>query len=361
MRDLDGPGGGAGRVETVRGREVVVVDRAEIAVRPVGKDGRDHGPGMDTGGPCRDQRDRPGAPAATDETPAREASTGVRGLGRADPVHLVEGLVRHIARMDAAAEAAHQAGPRGLAEDGGAGGVHTDQAQPRPVPAQRPHHPGTVTARADTAHQYVQVVELGGEFGGERRVPGDVVRVVVLVGPVRVRQHREQLPQPGQPRRLPAAHGRRTVDEFEADPVRAQQLPHGRLQFAVADQHDGMAEGLPGEGETDPERPRGGLHHRCAWPQFTPLPGAEQHGHGGPRLHATGAEPFELGPETGLGARQIGGHPGQRCAAEECEEIGVGGEGRQRGRRHSAASVRPSRSPDRWPDRCPCRYPSRYP
>ena len=46
---------------------------------------------------------------------------------------------------------------------------------------------------------------------------------------------------------------------------------------------------------------------------------------GGARLHAARAEPFELGPEAGVRAGQIGGDAGERGAAEQAEELPVAG------------------------------------
>ena len=86
-----------------------------------------------------------------------------------------------------------------------------------------------------------------------------------------------------------------------------------------------MAERLAREGQTDAERAGGGFHHGGAGPEFAALPGAQQHGDGGPRLHAARAEPFELGPEAGVRAGQIGGDPGERGAAEQAEELPVAG------------------------------------
>ncbi|GAA4943361.1 hypothetical protein GCM10023238_06580 [Streptomyces heliomycini] len=65
--------------------------------------------------------------------------------------------------MDAAAQAAHQPGPGGLAEVVWSRcGVDTDQPQRGPVPAQRPDDTGAVPAGTHTAHQDVQVVYLSG-------------------------------------------------------------------------------------------------------------------------------------------------------------------------------------------------------
>ncbi len=97
------------------------------------------------------------------------------------------------------------------------------------------------------------MVELDGDFGRQGGVAGGVVGVVVLVGPVGAGQFGQQFSQPGEARGLPAAPLRRTVGDLQPHPVGAQQLAHGRLQFPVADQHDGMAEGLSGEGESDAE------------------------------------------------------------------------------------------------------------
>lgn len=99
--------------------------------------------------------------------PRARQPAGVGRLGRADPVDLVEGVVGDVARMDAAAEPSHQAGRGGLSEDGGPGGVDGDEAQGGPVPAQWSGDPGAVSPGADAADEDVEVVELGGQFGGE--------------------------------------------------------------------------------------------------------------------------------------------------------------------------------------------------
>ncbi len=168
------------------------------------------------------------------------------------------------------------------------------------------------------------MVELGGEFGGQGGVSGGVVGVVVLVGPVGAGEFGEQLAQPGQTGGLPAALDGRTVHEFQADAVGAQQLPHRRLEFAVADQHDRVSEGLAREGEADTEGAGGRLHHRGAWAQFTALAGAQQHRHGRPRLHPAGREPFQFGPEPRVCAGQVGGDVHDGCPAEQGEQLGAG-------------------------------------
>ncbi len=250
-------------------------------------------------------------------------------------MHLVESVVGDVARMDAAAEATHQPGCGGLAEDGGAGGVDADEPEVGPVAAQGADQARAVASGADAAHQDVQVVQLGAEFGGEGGISGGVVRVVVLVRPVGAGEFGEQFAQPGEPCGLPAALRGGAVGEFQADAVGAQQLPHGRLQFAVADQHDGMPERLPGEGEPDAEGAGGGLHHRCAGRQFAAVPGAEQHRHGGPCLHAARGEPFQLGPEPGVRAGQPGGDPDDGRTADQVEQLpsrggSYGGRGHRR-------------------------------
>lgn len=105
----------------------------------------------------------------------------------------------------------------------------------------------------------------------------------------------------------------------------AQQLPHGRFEFGVADQDDRVAEGLAREGEAEAERAGGRFDHRGAGSQFAAAAGAAQHGDGGPGLHAAGAEAFELRPEAGVGVREFGTDPGDRGAADERQQVGVGG------------------------------------
>ncbi len=257
------------------------------------------------------------ATPSADTSPHRAQHTH----GSADPVHLVERVVTDVARVDAAAQPAHQPRPGGLPEDGGAGGVHADQPQPGPVPAQRTDDARTVPARADAAHQDVQMVQLHGEFGGERGVTGAVARVVVLVGPVRAGQLGQQFPEPGQPRGLPAAPRGGTVHDLEPDPVGPQQPPHGRFQFAVAHQDDRMAEGLPREGESQAQRAGRRLHHRGAGPQQTPLTGVQQHRHGGPCLHPAGRETFELRPEPGVRIRQPGRDPHDGRTSQQGQQL----------------------------------------
>lgn len=324
VRDFHGPDCRGGGVEGVGRGEVVVVDGAEVTVRAVGEHGGHDRAGVNEGGPGGDAGGGARAPAAADEAAAGQPTAAVHGLGRADPVDLVEGVVGDVARVDAAAQAAHQPRPGGLAEDGGAGRVDADQPQRGPTAPQWTDDARAVAAGAHAAHQHVQVVEPVDEFGGQRGVTGAVVRVVVLVRPVRVGQHGEQFPQPAQPRRLPAAPGRRAVHDLQPHSVGAQQLPHGRLQFTVADQYDGMAEGLAREGEPDAEGAGGGLHHRRAGPQFAALTGAKEHRHRGPCLHAARRESLQLGPETGLWAGQVGSDTDQGRATEQGEQLRAG-------------------------------------
>lgn len=175
------------------------------------------------------------------------------------------------------------------------------------------------------------MVEAAGDLGGERGVTGGVVGVVVLVGPVGTGQSGEQFPEPGQPGRLPAALGGGPVDEFQPGSVCVQEPAHRRFEFAVADQHDRVAECLAREGESDAEGAGGGLHHRCAGAQFAAPLGSLQHRHGGARLHAAHGEAFELGPEAGVRAGQVGGDAGERGAADEPEELAVAGGAQQCG------------------------------
>ncbi len=140
-----------------------------------------------------------------------------------------------------------------------------------------------------------------------------------------MREYGTQFAQAGEPGGLPAAFRGGPVDDLQPGAVGPQQPAHGRFQFAVADQDHVVAERLPGEGQADAEGAGGGLHDRRAGPQFAPLTGAEQHGHGGACLHAARAEPFQLGPEAGVRAGQVAGDPGQRRTTDEGEEFPVGG------------------------------------
>ncbi len=253
-------------------------------------------------------------------------------------MHLVEERVGDVTRVDTAAQTAHQARAGRLSEDGGADRVDADHPQLRPPPPQRFDQPGTVAAGADAAHQDVQVVEIPDEFPGHREVTGGIVRVVVLVRPVRLRHPGEHFTQPGQPGRLPAALCGRAVHQLQLRTVGAEQLPHGRFEFRVADQDHRVPEGLPREGQADAERAGGGLHHRGAGAQFAARMGAAQHRHGRACLHAARTEAFELRPEARMRVRERGADPGQWGAAEQRQQVGVGGlyGGQQGGRGHRA-------------------------
>lgn len=102
-----------------------------------------------------------------------------------------------------------------------------------------------------------------------------------------------------------------------------------------------MAERLAREGQADAEGAGGGFHHGGAEPEFAALLGAEQHGDGGARLHAARAEPFELGPEAGVRAGQIGGDAGERGAAEQTEELPVAGGVHDGGGHRAAPRISP--------------------
>ncbi len=264
-------------------------------------------------------------------------------------MHLVEEPVGDVARVDTAAEPPHQAWAGRLPEDGGADRVDADHPQLRPAPAQRFDQPGAVAPGADTAHQDVEVVEVTDEFPGHRVVTGRIVRVVVLIRPVRVRPSDQHLAQSGQPGRLPAALGRRVLHQFQPGTVGAEQLPHGRFEFRVADQDHRVPEGLSREGQADAERAGGGLHHRGAGAQFAARVGAAEHRHGRTRLHAARTEAFEFRPEAGMRVRERDADPGQRGAAEQRQQVrvglrrgGVGGlwRGQQGWGRHRAPSWR---------------------
>ena len=170
---------------------------------------------------------------------AGQPATGLHGLDRTDPVHLVEGRVVHVARMDAAAQAAHQPGPGRLAEDRRADRVHADQSHPRPVPAQRAGQARAVPAGAHAAHQYVDRVDLGGDLVGEPGVAAGVVRVAVLVGPVHVRLGRADPRQP-----VEIASERCTLTVFE--PLVADDSPLESPQ-GIADLADDLGLGHPGQ------------------------------------------------------------------------------------------------------------------
>lgn len=325
VRDLDGPGRRGACPQAVQGVEAVVEDAAQVAVGAVGEDGHHDRTRVHPGCPGGDEGDGAGAPAATDEVVPGEPAAAVGGLGRADPVHLVEPVVGDVAGMDAAAQTAHEPGAGGLAEDRGAGGVHADQPERGPLPAQSGGDPGAVAAGADAAHQHVDAVEPADDLGGERGVTGRVVGVVVLVGPVRARQRGQQLAEPGEPCRLPAAPVRGPVDELQPGSVGAQQLPHGRFEFGIAHQDDGVAERLAREGQPDAERAGRGLHDRCAGQEFTAFLSSLKHRHGGACLHAAHPEAFELGPEAGVRTGQGRGDTGERGAPDQAEQFAVAG------------------------------------
>lgn len=147
------------------------------------------------------------------------------------------------------------------------------------------------------------MVEFADQLLGHRPVAGRVVGVVVLVRPVGVGELVQDGPQPGEPGGLPAAAPGGPVDQFQPGAVRAEQLPHGRFEFGVADQDDRVPEGLSGESQADAEGARRGLHHRGTGPEFAARVGAAEHGDGGSGLHAARGEALQLGPEAGVRVR----------------------------------------------------------
>lgn len=193
------------------------------------------------------------------------------GFGGCHPVHLAEVLVRDVARVDAGAESAHEAGPGGLAEDGRADGVHAHQPHPGVQLAQDARYARGVPAGADAADQYVDVAHLGGEFEGERGVGGDVVGVVVLVGAPGVGLLRQQFGDAVAAGLLPATGGVWFADHVDGGAVGGEQPGHRRFQARVGDEGDGMCVDHPRQGEAEAEGAAGRLDDRASRPQVPRL------------------------------------------------------------------------------------------
>ena len=205
-----------------------------------------------------------------------------------------------------------------------------------------PTMPGAVAAGADAAHQDVQVVELGGQFGGEGGVTGGVVGVVVLVGPVRAGQPASRSRSRSSRARLPAARARRVGPRVRG--ARRTSAATGAWTAPARCRRPARRDGpraWPGEGEPDAERAGGGLHHRCAGPQFAALLGRPAAWTPRPAPSSRRRPgPSSLAQKPGCGHGQIGGDPGQRGAAEQGEQLAVG----RRGRAAAAVVTRRLRS-----------------
>ncbi|NHI06084.1 hypothetical protein STPH2_1447 [Streptomyces sp. KO7888] len=96
---------------------------------------------------------------------------------------------------------------------------------------------------------------------------------------------------------LPAADGMRYVDEVDGGTVRREQAGHQRFHAEVGDHGDRMAEGGAGQGQTQAEGARGGLHDPRPGEQGTAFSGRSHHVKSGSVLDAAGIVTFELGPE----------------------------------------------------------------
>lgn len=238
---------------------------------------------------------------------------------------LAEVLVRHVPRVDARSQAAHQPGPGGLPEDRRADGVHAHQRQ---VGIQLPQYAGDargVSTGAHAAHEDVDVPQLGGEFEGERRVGGGVVRVVVLVGAPAVRVLRQQLGDAVAAGLLPAAGRVGLGDDVDLGSVGGEEPGHGGFQARVGDQGDGMAVDHAREGEAEPEGSTGGLDDAAARLEVAAGAGTFDHVQAGAVLDAPGIEAFQLGPEAAAGRREGLGDPQQRRVADEPGQGGADG------------------------------------
>src|SRR5690606_29603970 len=127
---------GFGIEQAVLGAVGVVVDRVEIAVRTIGEHRGDPCARLvHTRYPSGHQRRRAHAPATAGVVGRGQGAAGPDRVGRPDPVHLVEGAVVDVGRVDARAQTPHQARLGRLAEDGGAYGVYTDELHLRLEPS----------------------------------------------------------------------------------------------------------------------------------------------------------------------------------------------------------------------------------
>ena len=128
-------------------------------------------------------------------------------------MHLIEGGVIDVAGIDAGAQAAHQARRGGLAEDGRADGIDTDELQIWVELAQDAGDAGRVATCSHRTHQDINGAELGVKFQRQALVCLDVVGIVVLVGIPRMRVSGEHLGDLVAACALPAPIGMRLGDD----------------------------------------------------------------------------------------------------------------------------------------------------
>ncbi len=107
--DLLGVAGRVGVEQVVVSAVVVVVNGVEVALRAVGKDRGDAGAArVGARGPPGDQRDRPHTPSAAGVVGRGQGARRPHRFGGGHPMHLGEGAVVDVARVDARPQSAHQ-------------------------------------------------------------------------------------------------------------------------------------------------------------------------------------------------------------------------------------------------------------
>ncbi len=238
----------------------------EVAVRSVGEDGGDNRAGVDPGGPGGDPGDNAGAPAPADEAGAGQAAAAVHGLGRADLVDLVEGVVGDVARMDAAAEAAHQPGHAELPEDGWCRGVDADEPQRAARRTSGPMTPALwppVPTRCTPGR--VQVVRAGRRVRRPGRRNRRYCRGCCTGRASRRRRVRRAFRGRASHCPLPAAAGRRAVHDLNRAPYEAQQ---GRMDGSSSLSPTSTMGWPSAAARRAVDAEGAGLHHRGSGPQF---------------------------------------------------------------------------------------------
>ena len=314
---------------------LVAEDGVEVPLWPVRKHRGDAGVGvLGAGQPARHEADRTHAPATTGVLRGGEVPRGLHRFVRRDPVHLVEGFVVDVARVDARPESAHEPGPRRLTEDRESDGVDAHEAQVREVGPQHPRDAGRVAAGTHGTDEDVYPAELGDELQRQRLVTGHVVGVLVLVRAVGALVPVQQRGDPPPPRLLPTARRMRLRHHLDARAVRGVQPVHDRFEARVGDQGDRMFVGDAGECEPEPESAAGRLDDHSAGSQVTTLPSALDHVQRGPVFMPPGLWPSSLAQKPrpgGLSGRSIPQHRGVADRGGHSGATGCGRGGQQPG------------------------------
>ncbi len=296
----------------------VVVDSAQVPVGPVGEHGDDaRARGHRARRPARDQRHGAHAPSARRMVPAGELTARPHRLGGGDPVHLVEGRVVHVRRMDARPQSAHQPGSGRLAEDRGADRVHADHPEAGGRLAKPGRDPGGVPPGPHGRDEHVDPAQLGGQLTGQRPVGHHVVRIGVLVGAVRARPGGQQFRDPLPPGLLPSTPRMRDVDPVDLRAEGAQQAHDGGLHPRVGHDRHGVTVGQPRQSQAEPERSTGGLHDRSTATEVPTTASPADHVQGGAVLDPAGVAALQLGEEPPAGLRERLVDPEQRGVADQ--------------------------------------------